>query len=153
MADYCVRTSGSIQAWRTPRRGQHHGPISQLLRRGELQDMSEQSHIHTHTHIHIHTCECKWESAVHVNLPSTTSLPIALPHVCMSNTLRPRWCIESHNVVLLRKAGRKWIGRYQMYFSICRLHCAVLSSWLQHPALSDMEADHKYCLWYFSICG
>lgn len=62
-------------------------------------------------------CKYKWQSAVHLNLPSTTPLPIALPHVHVSNTLRPRWCIETHAVVLLRKAGHKWIViRYILAF-------------------------------------
>ena len=69
----------------------------------------------------VYICEHKWESAVHLNLPSTTPLPIPLLHV-VGNTLRLRWCIETDAVVLLRKAGLKWIVYYQIHFSIFGVH-------------------------------
>lgn len=121
----------------------HHGPISQLIRRVHCKTWVSGPVIY----------EYKWESAAHLNLPSTTPLPIALPHAYMSNPLWPRCCVETHTVVVLRKAAHKCVVRYQIYFSISKVHRTVLSSWLRHPTLSEMEVDLKYCLWYCGMYG
>lgn len=131
-----VRTAGSIQARRTHCQVRHHEPISQLGRvHSRMWAISPQ-------YIYVYFWECKWGSAVHIN--SITS--------CMHEILKDQGGLQKFTLVLLRKAGHKWIVCLKIYFSISRAHHSVLSIWLKHSTLSEVEAL-KYCPRYFRILG